>query len=160
MKQIKFRPLRLNKDNKVIVSNYMSWRRLKTADYSQFELTLYDDHLSLPKDALVHNHKGEVLFFYSYNPYDMPSKPYGYLHCENVLLRELNEDCINGLIVSENSFYSVKGVDCDFIPTFTHYTKDYISSYMSDLKGLEPLTVQTVVFQKGVDYIRKILKGK
>src|SRR5690606_11615957 len=73
MKTIKFRPLRrIKKTGKITVASYMQWRNLMTADYREFNLILSEEHKAFPKDEYVYNHKGEVLFFFDYNPLDVP----------------------------------------------------------------------------------------
>lgn len=69
MKTIKFRPLRrIKKTGKVTVASYMLWRKVKSADYSKFNLIVDDEYKGMPSDEYVYNHEGEQLFFFTYNP--------------------------------------------------------------------------------------------
>lgn len=53
---------------KVIVASYSQWNKVRTANYSQFSLTIDDEYKRLDKERFVYNHKGELLYFFPYNP--------------------------------------------------------------------------------------------
>lgn len=130
----------------------MSWRKLMTADYSQFNLIVDDEYKRLPSDEFVHNHKGELLFFFTYNPADIPVY-------DADAERILDEDWLKrvqdigrpyGINWSSGGHtdYSANGTDCEGVPTFTHWNEDQVTSedtwnyYGAD--AFEPLTVETV----------------
>lgn len=151
MKDITFRPLRrIKKSGKIVVESYMQWRKLMTADYDKFNLTIGDEYKSLPPDEFVHNHKGELLFFYKYNPADIPvydSEAQGII--DDDWLHKLHESYAPHGIRWKNSEghvnYNVPGMDCDGVPVFSHCTQDYVAEYYKKVENFEPLTVKTVV---------------
>lgn len=67
MKTITFTPLRLiKKSGKITVSSYMQWRKIKSADYSQFILALNYSYKAFKDTDYVYNHKGEQLFWFNH----------------------------------------------------------------------------------------------
>lgn len=150
MKEITFRPLRRNKKTgKVIVASYMGWRKVMTADYSKFNLIVDDEYKKFPSNDFVYNHKGELLFFFTYNPADIPVYD---SDAERVIdehwldkIHESREP--HGIRWSSGGHinYSGKGMDCEGIPVFSHCTQDYVADYYKDVDKFEPLTVGTVV---------------
>lgn len=146
MRTVKFRPLRIaKKTGKVTVAGYMQWRKVMTADYDDFNLIIDNSHNTMGKSAFVYNHKGEQLFFYAYNPHDIPVFQWSVLfnletiRCNNeqygILWRDFSH--IN---------YSMRGTDCDGVPTFSHYTAGYVAThYYHDIEKFEPLTVGIVI---------------
>src|ERR1700728_4561579 len=89
MKEIKIRPLRrIKKTGKICVASYMSWYKVKCADYSKFSLTVDNEYKSFPLDEYVYNHKGERLFWRDYNPSDIPIYYSDVLSMTNKFLQE------------------------------------------------------------------------
>lgn len=132
----------------------MQWRRVMTADYGKFNLVIDDEYKKFPLDEFVHNHLGELLFFFTYNPADIPVY-------ESDAERILDEDWLHKIQeskqpygirwrISENGHvnYNCKGMDCDGVPTFAHWDEDRITQtdtwnyYGPD--QFVPLTVSTV----------------
>src|SRR5688572_7137745 len=73
MRTIAFRPLRrIKKTGKITVASYMQWRKVMTADYSKFNLVVDNEYKLMPKDEYVYDHNGELLYFFNYNPADVP----------------------------------------------------------------------------------------
>lgn len=151
MKTIKFRPLRIiKKTGKITVASYMQWRKVVTADYSKFKLLINDEHKKLAKDEYVHNHKGEQLFWYNHkNPDELP-KNYADIKSISKYF-EIDEDYFSGEEYKLNEpltkgfHWSVRGFDCDGVPTFSHYTTNYIATHYKDVTDFEPLTVEMVL---------------
>lgn len=157
MKTLSFRPLRrVKKTGKIVVTSYMGWNKLRTADYNKFNLIISDEYKLLPKDEYVYNHEGKLLYFFTYNPADVPVY-------DSTAERILDENWLDKLHDSKQPFgikwdscpeshvnYSrMDGTDCVGVPTFSHWTEDYISqedtwNYYGHDK-FEPLTVGTVV---------------
>ena len=155
MRSLVFRPLRrVKKTGKVVVASYMQWRKVMTADYSKFNLTIDDEYKTMPSDEFVYNHKGELLFFFTYNPYDIPVY-------DSDAERILDDDWLDKIHASKQPYgirwnineqghvnYNCKGMDCDGVPSFSHWYEDRITQkdtweyYGPD--QFEPLTVKTV----------------
>ncbi len=141
---IKFRPLRvIKKTGKVTVASYMQWRKVRTADYRNFNLIMTDEHKKMAKGDFVYNHKGEPLFFYDYNPADVPVFQWNKLFNLDVI-RENNEQY--GILWEYEGHvnYFMKGTDCSGVPSFSHFTADHIADHYKDLTAFEPLTVEMV----------------
>lgn len=149
MRTVKFKPLRvIKKTGKVTVASYSLWRNVLTADYSKFNLTLMDIHLNLNKKDFVYNHKGEQLFFYDYNPHDVPVFQWSKLFSlEEIRLNHKQY----GILWSNDGHtnYSMRGTDCNGVPCFSHYTANYIATHSSNISAFEPLTVETVLLWYG-----------
>lgn len=159
MKEIKFRPLRLDKKTgKIIVASYMGWRKVKTLDWAEFKLTIVNEYSKMPLDSFVHDHKGRQLFFWTYNPADIP------IIRHVPLLMDLDMMDFEGVMqkvshVYKNvaiqwdeegpAHYTTRGMDCDGVPTFSHYNADYIATHFEDMNQFEPLTVKMVIFWFG-----------
>lgn len=154
MKSITFRPLRrVKKTGKIVVASYMGWNRVMTADYNKFNLVINDEYKKLPKDEFVYDHNGNLLFFFTYNPADVPVY-------DSKAERIINEDWLDNLHKSKQPFgirwenseghvnYNAPGMDCQGTPTFSHYTQDHVAQEdVANYYGLdkfEPLTVETV----------------
>lgn len=144
MKYITFRPLRrMKKTGKIIVASYTQWRSVMTADYNKFSLTVDDEYKSMQPDDFVYNHKGELLYFFTYNPADVPVFQYSDM---------LDLDAIRanhkyyGIHWDYHNHvnYRMAGADCGGVPTFTHCTADHVADYYKDVTDFEPLTVATV----------------
>lgn len=155
MKEIIFRPLRrIKKTGKIAVASYMQWRKVKTADYSQFMLLLVNDIQRFPPDQIVCNHKGEELFWFNHaNPELLPKNyvtieqisellgiPIEYLEGEQWKISEP---------IGTGFHWSIRGFDCDGVPVFSHYTAKYIAKFWDDITQFEPLTVKTVILWYG-----------
>lgn len=144
MKSITFRPLRrIKKTGKITVASYMGWHKVMTADYGKFNLVIDDEYKRLPNDEFVYNHNGEQLFFFDYNPVDIPV-----YNSETMNLLELHEsNKPYGIIwqgMSCHVNYVARGMDCSGCPTFSYHTAELCEKY-SDITQFEPLTVRTVV---------------
>lgn len=151
MKTINFTPLRLvKKTGKITVASYLKWREVKVADQSEFELILNDSHNNFDPSAPVHNHKGELLFWFNHQE---PEKlPLNYPDKETIaFLRNDDEveqyrvDILEKEPLGIGFHYSVKGFDCDGVPVFSHNTYDYIATHYKDMTRFEVLTVGTVI---------------
>lgn len=147
MEPIKFRPLRrIKKTGKIAVASYMQWRKIKSADNSNFLLDINSEHLNFDDDEFVYNHNGEQLFWY--NHHSPTALPLNYANFE-LLVEKLGEG-INGEYwkLSEplgKGFHpSVRGFDCDGVPVFSHYTADYIATHYKNIDDFIPLTVGIV----------------
>lgn len=141
LKTIKFRPLRIIKKTGLItVASYTQWRNIKTADYNLFNLIIDDSYKSLPDDALVFNHKGELLYWIPYNPEEI----------ELISGYELiaGETYYPKLWKTEYNHYSATGLDCDGVPTFSHQTGSAIYA-QQNWREFKHLTVKTVKFWFG-----------
>lgn len=152
---IKFRPLRrIKKTGKIVVASYMQWRKVMTADYSKFSLNLSDEHKGFPKDEFVYDHKGNLIFFFTYNPADVPvydSQAEGILD-DDWLTRVHESKQPYGIrwriCTPDHVNYHMPGADCSGVPTFTHWTENRVTQedtwnyYGAD--SFEPLTVATV----------------
>jgi hypothetical protein len=139
MRVIKFRPLRLiKKTNKVVVATYMEWNKLRCANKfvvatymewnklrcenynSLFYLQLDQEYKKFDPAQYVHNHKGELLYFYDVDISSLPPK-------------------------WEEYSWQCKGFDVSGTPTFSHFTAEYIVDiYEKTFDQFEPLTVGTV----------------
>ena len=146
MKEITFRPLRrIKKTGKITVASYMQWRKIKTADYSNFKLIINDEYKSFEKNELVYNHKGENLFWRNYNPEEiLLLNPYSLSDGETLFAnyREKLELPEKGKTYYD--MYCAKGLDVDGVPTFSHGTIDEIYKSKLDMKDFTPLTVGVV----------------
>lgn len=143
MKTITFRPLRLiKKSGKIVVANYLQWRKIKVADNEKFKLIVVCDYNFFPSDKVVCNARGEQLFWFDYNPADVPVFPFfvGFPHTK---IRSENEryaiqwgDFTGGL------HYNSEGMDCDGVPVLSHYDANYIAGNIKDVHRFVPLTVE------------------
>lgn len=145
MKTVKFNPLRRVKSlDKVVVASYSTWRRVKTADYSKFKLILSTAHHSMDNSEYVYNHKGELLYFYDYNPVDIE------VYKHNVF-DEFNPPKSQYIIDwGESICFRIKGADVDGVPTFSHFTQESIATHYKDMNDFTPLTVGMVKHWLGV----------
>jgi hypothetical protein len=138
MKSIAFRPLRrVKKSGKIVVASYMQWRKVKTADYSKFELIMNDEYKGMPDGEYVHDHNGENLFWRHYNPEDIPM-------LNEYALEDGERPPYPPMWRTKWGMYSAKGLDCDGVPAFSHYTSNGIVIMDCGLVDFEPLTVATV----------------
>src|ERR1700753_2109243 len=120
MKSITFRPLRFNKKmGKIIVASYPLWRRVRTADYSEFNLTIDDEYKRLDSKAFVYDHKGELLYFFPYNPAQVMAFQRTILDEEDFdydEARDIHRDFIihhdGGRYGSPWTSYFMRGTDC------------------------------------------------
>lgn len=141
MKTIKFRPLRrIKKTGKVTVASYMQWRKVKTADYNKFILIIDDEYKTFPKDEYVHDHNGEVLYWRDFNVEDIPILPP--LRDEEYEHPPQWRADLGG----QGYYWGVRGLDCDGVPTFSHYTADEIvADHTRNVNDFQVLTVGIVV---------------
>jgi len=139
MKTIIFRPLRrIKKTGKITVASYMQWRKVKTADYSNFKLIINDEYKAFRKDELVYNHNGENLFWRHYNPEEIPM-----LNRYNLVDGE--QPPYPPMWKTDYGMYSAKGLDCDGVPTFSHGTaNEIVKDHTRNLNEYTPLTVKIV----------------
>ncbi len=143
MRKIKFRPLRvIKKTGKITVASYMQWRSIKAADYNKFTLVIDESYKMLNDADFVYDHLGKQLFFYDFNPNDIiintdiPDEGY---------LDFIKDKPYILLDRGDYKKYWCRGLDIDGVPTFSHYTPDYIvSDYTRDITVFEPLTVGMV----------------
>lgn len=157
MKEILFRPLRrIKKTNKITVASYVQWRKVKTADYNKFNLTVNDEYKMFPKEEYVYDHKGGLIFFFTYNPADI-------MIFQRTLIDEVDFDFDEARSVYRDfiihndggkygspwTSYFMRGTDCDGVPTFSHWDENRVTQedcwnyFGSD--QFEPLTVDTVL---------------
>lgn len=116
----------------------MQWRKVMTADYSKFELVVDDEYKIMPEDEYVYDHKGELLFFPDYSPNDIPVFVYPF----DIEISKMPTP--RALHWGSSVSYSGVGIDCSGVPTFNHYTADYLGSNYKNVAQFEPLTVRTV----------------
>lgn len=148
MKTVEFRPLRVVKKlDKIVVASYTQWRNVMTADYNKFNLVINDEYKKMPSREYVHNHKGELLYYFDYNPADVPIFDYSPVFDLDKIHRE---NKYYGILWSTGGHvnYHMPGADCDGVPSFTHWTEDRVTqkdcwNYYGG-NSFAPLTVQTV----------------
>ncbi len=144
---IRFRPLRrIKKTGKVVVASYIGWRKLMTADYDKFNLLVNDEYKKFPKDEFVYRNDGELLFWFKYNPADIPI--YNSIPLESISDNVPKEHkYFHGTrwSGSDRIYYLAQGLDCDGVPTFSHCTADHVAGWHQNVEDFEPLTVETVV---------------
>ena len=153
MKEITFRPLRrIKKSGKICVAPYMQWRKVKTADYSECNLTIECDYKKYALTDYVYNHKGEQLFWFNNADPDTLTKEtvkkrrIDILELIELLGEEFEGESWRFAEVNTNGFHhSIHGFDCDGVPVFNHHTADYVATHWTDVTQFEPLTVGTVV---------------
>ncbi len=137
-REIVFRPLRLiKKTGKITVASYIQWRKVKTADYNEFNLVINDEYKTFPKDKYVYDYNGENLFWRHYNPEEIPL-------LNRYELNDGERPPYPPMWKTENGNYSAKGLDCDGVPTFSHFTAKEIVNQNRDMTEFEPLTVEIV----------------
>ena len=152
MKTITFRPLRIiKKTGKITVASYMQWRRIKTANYSKFNLVIKNEYADMPLDEFVFNSDGEQLFFFTYDPNNVPVFDW-HENFDLESIRKYNSEYgINWDPVTSTN-YSMRGTDCDGVPTFSHYTAKRVADNYHltgderwSIEQFEPLTVSEVL---------------
>jgi len=161
MKEVIFRPLRrIKKINKVTVASYTQWRKVMTADYNKFNLVIDDEYKKFPMDEYVYNHKGELLYFFEYNPGDVPVFQFNPLF-DLEAIRASNKYYGIRWDIDSHINYNTPLTDCDGVPTFSHWTADYIADYYKEVNYFEPLTVKVVlkwfgwfIFQLNNSYLK------
>jgi len=142
MKEITFRPLRRHKKSgKIIVASYESWHKVKKADYSQFKLVIDKTYKQFDKNEFVFNYQGEQLFFFTYNPDEIPV--YNQTGILDIDLQHMPHPWVVNFIDGRNPFYNCHGVDCYGTPAFNHYTANRCADF-NDINQFEPLTVGMV----------------
>jgi len=150
MKTITFTPLRLiKKSGKITVSSYMQWRKIKSADYSQFILALNYSYKAFKDTDYVYNHKGEQLFWFNHkSPEELRFLTISDIK-ESMDNNGFDSSSVDGeeyklLSMLKQLHWDVKGFDCDNVPVFSHNTADYIATHYKDMNQFEPLTVGMV----------------
>lgn len=151
MKTIKFRPLRLiKKTGKITVASYLQWNRCKTANYwGEFNLIIDEDYKKFDPDAFVYDHNGDQLFFFTYNPAEIPVFNFTQFMDLETIRAAHSQYGIRWDSNKESVSYTAKGTDCSGTPIFSHLTADYVATQYKDVTQFEPLTVKTVVFWFG-----------
>lgn len=154
MRQIIFRPLRrVKKTGKVVVASYMQWNKVRCGNYSKFNLIVKNDYEQMNKSDLVYNHKGEQLYHFGYNPWDV-HEHYGSCIADGFDWDEMRSKYKDFILVSEDNgslykSYHIRGADCVGTPTFTHYYEDrVVGDDVWDYYGadaFEPVTVGYVI---------------
>lgn len=141
MRTITFRPLRrIKKTGKITVASYLQWNKVRCANNEPHELVVNPEYRQFKDhEEYVYNHEGELLYFYKYNPNDIPVVPSSQLDFAHSMYRVR---CIDF-----NGFYSYSGIgiDCEGTPTFSHFTADYLGTHSYDPNDFEPLTVGKVL---------------
>jgi len=147
MKQLNFRPLRINKKTgKVVVSSYMSWHKVKCANYSDFHLNVISDYKQMNPLDYVYDHNGELLYHFNYNPWDV------FVYHGTCLDSGFDWDYLRhdhgSFSIYDGDRYSFhwKGADVQGTPTFSHLTADKIANAgYTNMNEFEPLTVGYVI---------------
>lgn len=137
---------------KIIVASYMGWRKMITADYSKFNLIVADDYKTMKKDDFVYNHDGDLLYWFTMNPEEIPIYDYSPFMNQDDIGEErffLGESFRYNYAMSyadcHSTHFLVDGLDCDGVPTFSHCTQDRVAESYKDVEKFEPLTVATVI---------------
>jgi hypothetical protein len=151
MKEIKFRPLRLNKKTgKIVVASYLTWRRVKVYDHSKFELSIDDQYESMDENSFVYDHFGKQLFWFGHtSPSDLkPIFPDVKSAIENF---NVDPSIFEGeqWKMSNIFGYSTTGFDVDGVPVFSHFTANYCATHYEDMGQFTPLTVGMVRYWFG-----------
>lgn len=154
MKELKFRPLRIVRD-KIVVASYMQWNKLRTTNYNgQFRLIVDKEYESLPPNEFVNDHKGEQLYHFTYNPWEV-FEYHGSCLDEGFDWDRMRQRHKDFIIVGKDregqqtKSYFMRGADSAGTPTFTHYDTDRVTQddtwayYGAD--AFDPLTVWTVI---------------
>lgn len=153
MRTIKFRPLRvIKKTGKITVASYIQWRGVKTADYNNFTLVIDENYKMLNDSEFVYDHLGKQLFFYDFNPNNIIINPEipksdGFRPSAENTDEYLNFRNDNPYILLDKGDYKTywcRGLDCEGVPTFNHFTADYIATHSTHIYLFEPLTVGMV----------------
>lgn len=149
MKSITFRPLRrIKKTGKVVVASYAQWNRVRTADYSEFALTVVNEYAAMPPDEYVYNHEGEPLFWKDCDPDAIPVYTPEELQVFEIEIADLFQRTPHhGIRWRPDAIvhYCVRGLDCQGTPTFSHLTIEQVAEHYKDFADYEPLTVGVVV---------------
>lgn len=133
------------KTGKIVVASYLQWRKVMTADYSKFNLIVDDCYKRFHSDEFVYRYDGELLYWFKYNPADIPIYQSIPLEGFDGLDEEYKYFHGTKWADSERIYYIVSGLDCDGVPTFSHCDQDYVADYYKNVDDFEPLTVGTVV---------------
>jgi hypothetical protein len=146
MKNIKFRVLRrIKKTGRITVASYIQWRKVKTADYSEFSLIIDNEYKKLPPNEFVYNHEGKQLFWWNYkSPDDLPKKSVSLRSACETFGIDYEELEGEEWKVKDSWYYSTGAVDVDGVPIFSHYTAKDCATF-PDITQFEPLTVGAVV---------------
>lgn len=142
----------VHKTGKITVASYSQWRNIKTLDYQRFYypngerrkvvLNVDYEYKIFGPDEYVFNHKGKQLFFPTYFPDEIPVFDSGSLDF-NQIRPKIKMYAVR--YKSGEVSYSVTGMDCSGVPTFSHMTADNIATHYKDMNQFEPLTVKTVI---------------
>lgn len=151
MKTIVFKPLRyIKKTKKVTVASYMQWRKVYTANKETTTIVFDSSFKDKPTNTLVYNHKGEPLFFYEVEKIKLPKLTYIQKFGRELEATKKKVDfsdyCISGFNEDNSIYFVTHYLDCDGVPTISHFTENCISGYSKEQKQkLEPLTVGMVM---------------
>jgi hypothetical protein len=150
MKTIIFRPLRkIKKTGKITVASYMQWNKVRTANYSYFNLNVISDYTEFNKSEFVYNHLGESLYHYNYNPWHV------FTYNGTCLDKGFDWDFMykeyRSFSIDNGGEYIARfwrGADCAGTPIFTHLTADSIAdnfTTITNVNEFEPITVGYVL---------------
>lgn len=142
MRTVRFRPLRyVKKLDKIVVCSSRTWSSVMTANNYPFNLIVDNEYIDLAKNEFVYNHVGELLFYYTANPNDIPVYHNSQLSTEEIF----RDTKVRGFVSGDYTHYSGIGIDCNGTPTFAHFTADYLATHKYDVTKFEPLTVEVVL---------------
>lgn len=159
MKSITFRPLRrIKKTGKITVASYVQWNKIRCGNYLEFILNVNNEYENFDKAEFVYNHKGELLYHFNYNPWEVfeshysciaPGFDWDYMRKTYINFTLVNKDREG----KEYKSYHWRGADCMGTPCFTHYDEDRITSddtwnYYGH-EAFEPVTVGYVIIWLG-----------
>lgn len=142
------------------MASYPLWNRVRTANYSEFNLIVDDEYKRLDNKAFVHDHKGELLYFFPYNPGEVMTFQRTVIDDEDFDYddaRELHRDFIihhdGGKYGSPWTSYFMRGTDCCGTPSFSRHSGDSVANRYTgewcervgySMNDFEPLTVKMV----------------
>lgn len=116
----------------------MQWRKIKTADYNEFNLIVDDSYKKISPDEYVYDHKGEQLFWRNYNPEEIPM-------LNRYALIDGERPPYPPMWKTDYGMYSGKGIDCDGVPAFSHGSaNEIVKDHTRNLNEYIPLTVEIV----------------
>lgn len=147
MKSLVFRPLRrVGKAQKVTVAAYSQWRKVFTADYRAFQLIVNNEYAQLPAGEFVYDHAGRQLFWADFKPDEVPVFDYSVLFSLEQIRAQHQRYGIRWSPESRVSYSGCRSLDCDGVPTFSHFTAEHVAEhFFATIDDFEPLTVGVVV---------------
>lgn len=147
IRQLSFRPFR-RVGNKLVVTSYMGWRKIYTANYEGAEVRLLP-FPEIVKGETVYamgNPDGDYKFWHptKFEPLFWPvnEKMRGVYYTENGESIMMGSTILDNLI-EDDEVYSM--FDCSGCPAFSHKTAVYVSeNYPNKIHLFEPLTADIV----------------